>query len=68
MSTMVLRLEGPLQAWGVDGAFKVRRTHLQPQKRGVLGLIRAAKGLSRAERWEALENLNFQVMTRTIPM
>ncbi len=61
MSALVMRLEGPLQAWGVDGAQLIRRTHLHPQKRAVLGLIRAAKGLSRDEPWEALEDLSFQV-------
>ncbi len=61
MSALVMRLEGPLQAWGVDGAQLIRRTHLHPQKRAVLGLIRAAKGLSRDETWDALDDLSFQV-------
>jgi CRISPR system Cascade subunit CasD len=60
MATLILRLEGPLQSWGVDGAHEVRRTHAQPQKIAVLGLIRAAKGLPRGKIWPELEQLHFQ--------
>jgi CRISPR system Cascade subunit CasD len=61
MATLIMRLEGPLQAWGVDGAHSVRRTHLSPQKRGVLGLIRAARGLPKQEAWTGLDQLQFDV-------
>ena len=63
MTSLQLRLEGPLQAWGVDGAGQIRRTRNQPHKRAILGLIRAAKGLRREETWEALESLEFSCLT-----
>jgi CRISPR system Cascade subunit CasD len=67
MTTILLRLEGPLQAWGTPGAAEIRRTHNMPQKRAVLGLIRAAKGLARAETWPELEALDFQVLVLKRP-
>ncbi len=60
MKQVRLCLEGLLQAWGVDNALQRRRTHNQPQRRTVFGLIRAAKGLKRHESWEALETLDFK--------
>ena len=63
MTSLQLRLEGPLQAWGVDGAGQIRRTRSQPHKRAILGLIRAAKGLRRDEAWDALESLEFSCVT-----
>jgi CRISPR system Cascade subunit CasD len=67
MTTIILRLEGPLQAWGTPGAAEIRRSHNMPQKRAVLGLIRAAKGLARAETWPELEALDFQVLVLKRP-
>lgn len=67
MATLILRLEGPLQAWGVEGAAEVRRTHNQPQKRAVLGLIRAARGLARGEDWPELESLGFRALALRPP-
>ena len=63
MAELKVRLQGPMQAWGVDGAGQIRRTHAQPQKRAVLGLIRAAKGLSRDEEWADLEVLEYRCET-----
>ncbi len=63
MKQVTLRLEGPMQAWGADGAGQIRRTHPQPQKRTVLGLIRAAKGLARNQTWSELEKLEFSCQT-----
>jgi CRISPR system Cascade subunit CasD len=63
MKQVTLRLEGPMQAWGADGAGQIRRTHPQPQKRTVLGLIRAAKGLARDQSWGELEELEFSCQT-----
>lgn len=48
-----------MQAWGVENARQIRRTHKEPTKRGVLGLIRAAKGLARDQTWDELESLEF---------
>ena len=67
MHTLILRLEGPMQAWGMPGAGEVRRTHHEPTKRAVLGLIRAARGLARSETWPALEDLEFTVLALRRP-
>ncbi len=47
MSTLLLRLAGPLQAWGSDSRFTVRHTQRYPTKSGVLGLLAAAQGRPR---------------------
>ena len=39
MSTLLLRLAGPLQSWGTDSKFEVRRTENEPSKSGVIGLV-----------------------------
>jgi CRISPR system Cascade subunit CasD len=50
MSTLLLRLEGPQQAWGSDSQFEKRMTGREPTKSGVIGLLCAALGKSRIER------------------
>jgi CRISPR system Cascade subunit CasD len=48
--TLFLRLEGPLQAWGVqESKFVIRRTADAPTKSGVIGMLCAALGVSRSE-------------------
>ncbi len=47
MNTLLLRLVGPMQSWGVQSRFSVRDTGLEPSKSGVLGLICAALGIDR---------------------
>ena len=47
MSTLLLRLAGPLQAWGSESKFEVRRTGREPTKSGVIGLIASALGCRR---------------------
>lgn len=49
MSTLLLRLAGPLQAWGTDSKFDVRRTAREPSKSGVIGMAAAALGISRED-------------------
>jgi CRISPR system Cascade subunit CasD len=49
MSTLLLRLAGPMQSWGVQSRFTVRDTGLEPSKSGVLGLLCAALGRKRHE-------------------
>ena len=44
---LLLRLSGPLQAWGVDSRFSVRDTLREPSKSGVVGLMCAALGRTR---------------------
>jgi len=48
-NTVFLRLEGPLQAWGVTSRFVIRETADVPSKSGVLGLVCAAMGLRRGD-------------------
>ena len=47
MSTLLLRLAAPLQSWGIDSKFDIRRTGREPNKSGVIGLICAALGIKR---------------------
>lgn len=47
MNTLLLRLVGPMQSWGVQSRFSVRDTGLEPSKSGVLGLVCAALGIDR---------------------
>lgn len=44
MKTLLLRLAGPMQSWGVDSRFGHRETRLEPSKSGVVGLLCAALG------------------------
>ncbi|MBB1246871.1 type I-E CRISPR-associated protein Cas5/CasD [Streptomyces durbertensis] len=47
MSTLTLRLAGPLQSWGSAARFVRRTTEAMPTKSGVIGLLAAAQGLTR---------------------
>ena len=49
MSVLLLRLAGPMQAWGTQSRFSVRDTGLEPSKSGVIGLLCAALGKPRDE-------------------
>lgn len=57
MPTLLLRLAAPLQSWGVDSKFEIRRTHREPTKSGVVGLLAAALGLRRDDE-KGLNRLN----------
>ena len=57
MSTLLLRLAGPMQSWGTDSKFDVRRTGREPSKSGVIGLVAAAMGIARQDR-QTLQTLN----------
>lgn len=49
-NTLFLRLEGPLQSWGAqESKFVIRRTAEAPTKSGIIGLLCAARGVSRSE-------------------
>jgi CRISPR system Cascade subunit CasD len=48
MSTLLLRLVGPMQSWGGQSRFYQRDTELEPTKSGVLGLVCAAMGIPRS--------------------
>lgn len=49
MHTLLLRLEGPLQSWGISSRFTERDTGPEPSKSGVIGLLCAALGKPRNE-------------------
>lgn len=61
MSTLLLHLAAPLQAWGTDSKFEVRRTNREPSKSGVIGLLAAALGLRRDADLSKLSALRFGV-------
>ncbi|MFE6775667.1 type I-E CRISPR-associated protein Cas5/CasD [Streptomyces sp. NPDC057702] len=48
-AVLLLRLAGPLQAWGSKVALNRRETHSEPTKSGVIGLLAAATGRDRDE-------------------
>lgn len=50
MTTLLLRLAGPMQSWGTQSRFTIRDTGLEPSKSGVVGLLCAALGKPREER------------------
>ena len=47
MTTLLLRLSAPMQAWGTQSNFTHRDTGQEPSKSGVVGLLCAALGLPR---------------------
>lgn len=61
MSTLLLRLAAPIQAWGSDAKFEIRRTEYEPTKSGVVGLLAAALGMRRDQNLSALNALRFGV-------
>ncbi len=60
-STLLLRLAAPLQSWGMDAKFEIRRTNREPTKSGVIGLLAAALGRRRDEPVDDLSRLHFGV-------
>jgi len=61
MSTLLIRLAGPMQAWGASSRFTRRETRREPTKSGVLGLLAAARGMRRTDELEELAQLSFGV-------
>lgn len=61
MSVLLLRLAGPLQAWGSASRFARRSTENAPTKSGVLGLLAAAQGRERDADLSDLAALRFGV-------
>ena len=57
MKTVVMRLEGPLQSWGVESKGAARGTLAFPSRSGVMGMILAAIGLGGGQE-EMLERLS----------
>lgn len=54
MSVLLLRLAGPLQAWGTRSRFMRRHTAAAPSKSGIVGLLAAAQGRRRSDPIEDL--------------
>ena len=61
MTTLLLRLAGPLQSWGEDSRSVRRDTEKAPTKSGVLGLLAAAQGRRRTDDIEDLLGLGLAV-------
>jgi CRISPR system Cascade subunit CasD len=63
MTTLLIRLSGPLQSWGESARFNLRPTQPVPTKSGVLGLVCAAMGTPRqdTEMLKCLNQLSFGV-------
>lgn len=61
MAVLLLRLAGPMQAWGVKSRFTVRDTEHAPSKSGVIGMLAAAMGRRRTDPIEDLLTLRFGV-------
>lgn len=47
MATIVLKLSGPLQSWGITSRFETRMTERYPSKSAIVGLIAASLGYRR---------------------
>lgn len=60
-ATLLIPLEGPLQAWGLDSRFELRQTAAEPSKSGVIGMCCAALGRDRREAIDDLAALLFGV-------
>ena len=63
MSVLLLRLAGPMQAWGDSSRFNHRGTRREPTKSGVIGLLAAASGRRRTDSIADLASLRFGVRT-----
>lgn len=57
MKTILLKLYGPLQSWGTDSFFEIRRTDLYPSKSAIIGIICACYGYRREDFFD-LEKFN----------
>ena len=61
MTTLLVRLAGPMQSWGTQSRFGVRDTGLEPSKSGLVGLFCAALGRPRNEPVDDLAALRMAV-------
>ena len=61
MTTLLIELAGPQQAWGSRSRFATRATELAPTKSGVVGLIASALGLERTADLARFNALRFGV-------
>lgn len=56
MATLALRIDAPMQSWGVRSKFVSRDTATEPTKSGIVGLLAAACGIKRGEQ-ERIEDI-----------
>lgn len=68
MSTLAVRLSGPLQSWGELSKFNTRATLGYPTYSGLLGLTRAALGITRTGRSAASGEPFDDAWLRTLSM
>lgn len=61
MSTLLLRLGGPLQSWGSSSVYDRRDTDDMPTKSAVIGMVAAALGRKRGDPLDDLAALEFGV-------
>lgn len=62
MKSILLKFSGPLQSWGTNSNFEVRKTDFYPSKSAVIGMISAGMGLKRDdEKIKSLNELNFAI-------
>ncbi|MDY6846393.1 MAG: type I-E CRISPR-associated protein Cas5/CasD [Chloroflexota bacterium] len=61
MTTLLIRLQAPMQSWGISSHFTNRDTGREPSKSGVIGLICAALGRPRSADLSDLNNLRMGV-------
>lgn len=61
MATLLMRLQAPMQSWGISSLFTERDTTREPSKSGVIGLICAAMGKSRESDISDLRELRMGV-------
>jgi len=61
MSTLLIELAGPQQAWGARSRFATRATELAPTKSGVIGMIAAALGMDRTAPLDRFAEVRFGV-------
>ena len=59
--TLLLRLVGPMQSWGLSSRFSERDSGLEPSKSGVIGILAAALGRGREDTVDDLAALRMGV-------
>lgn len=59
---LLLRLEGPMQSWGLRASFDIRFSETMPTKSGVIGLLAAAKGIQRNDQKSLKELSSMKMM------
>ncbi|MBK9290295.1 MAG: type I-E CRISPR-associated protein Cas5/CasD [Bacteroidetes bacterium] len=59
--TLLIRLQGPMQSWGLFGRFTIRDSSQFPTKSGVLGIVAAAMGIERGKIPEDLCSLTLGI-------